>query len=94
MDMSPVDYGTIFAFISLIFKMQSDKAQAGETLGQMKQQIKSLEARASHVDAKLSEIDEKLSQLVDSTARLETSIQILVARENGINLLEPIARRG
>ena len=58
--------------------MQSDKATAAESLGQMKQQIKSLETRAAQVDSKLGDIDDKLSLLMAAIARLESQMTILV----------------
>jgi len=81
MDMNAIDYGTIFAFVGLIFKLQGDKAKSAEALGKMKQQIVSLEARAAGNDAKFSEIDAKLSQLVESNARLEGLVKMLLSQD-------------
>ena len=47
----------------------------------MKQQIKSLETRASNVDAQLNEINTKLNQLVESNARLETQLTLLINQQ-------------
>lgn len=72
MDMSAIDVGTLIGLVGIFFKSLQDKAQAAEQLGRMKQQIKSLETRASAVDQKLGEIDDKLARLIASMTRLET----------------------
>lgn len=72
MDMSAIDVGTLIGLVGIFFKSLQDKAQAAEQLGRMKQQIKSLETRATAVDQKLGEIDDKLARLIASMTRLET----------------------
>jgi len=78
MDMNPIDIGQLLALGAFWFTTSRDKAQKAEELGQMKQQIRSLETRASKVDAQLNEINSKLNQLVESNARLETQLTVLI----------------
>jgi len=97
MDMNAVDYGTIIAFVLMILKLQNDKAKASEELGRMKEQLRTLENKATANDQRFAEIDSKLSHLVESNARLEGLVKVLVSREQGNNIrfLEtPAARRG
>ena len=82
MDMNAIDYGTILAFIALILKQQSDKAQAAEELGKMKQQLVTLETKSAQVDQKFSGIDSKLSHLVASNARLESLVKMLISSKS------------
>ena len=90
MDMNAIDITTIIAFVGLLFKTHQDKAKAAESLGVMKQQIKSLEARAAANDAKFEAIDDKLSELIQSNARLETQLGLLLGRRGGRLLDTPI----
>lgn len=71
MNISIIDIGTVIAVLSLFFKLSTDKASNAEEMGRMKQQIKSLETRASKIDTKLESIDEKLGNLITAMARLE-----------------------
>ena len=71
MNMSMFDIGTIIAVLGLFFKLSTDKAAHAEEMGRMKQQIKSLETRASKIDDKLESIDDKLGNLITAVARLE-----------------------
>lgn len=75
--MNPIDIGQLLALAAFWFSTVKDKASKAEELGQMKQQIRSLETRASNVDAQLNEINSKLNQLVESNARLETPFVIV-----------------
>jgi len=72
MDMNALDVGTVMAILGIIFKTSQDKASSAESLGKMKQQIKSLETRMTVSDSKLNEIDQKLGKLIASMTRLET----------------------
>ena len=65
MDMNALDVGTVMAILGIIFKTSQDKASSAESLGKMKQQIKSLETRMAASDSKLNEIDQKVGK-VDS----------------------------
>ena len=95
--MNAVDYGTIIAFVLMILKLQNDKAKSSEELGRMKEQLRTLENKATSNDQRFAEIDSKLSHLVESNARLESLVKVLISREQGNNIrfLEtPAARRG
>jgi|TARA_Y100000015_G_C2376514_1_gene82788 septal ring factor EnvC (AmiA/AmiB activator) len=79
--MNPIDIGQLLALAAFWFSTVKDKASKAEELGQMKQQIRSLETRASNVDAQLNEINTKLNQLVESNARLETQLTLLISQQ-------------
>lgn len=79
--MNPIDIGQVLALVAFWYSTIKDKAVKAEELGQMKQQIKSLETRASNVDAQLNEINSKLNQLVESNARLETQLSLLINQQ-------------
>ena len=79
--MNPIDIGQVLALVAFWYSTIKDKAVKAEELGQMKQQIKSLETRASNVDAQLNEINSKLNQLVESNARLETQLSVLINQQ-------------
>ena len=85
--MNAIDVGTLLALVGFWLKTTQDKAGAAEELGRMKQQIKSLESRASNTENQLSEINNKLAQLVESNTRLETKLSLLLGRR-GHRLLE------
>ena len=61
--MNPIDIGQVLALVAFWYSTIKDKAVKAEELGQMKQQIKSLETRASNVDAQLNEINSKSPEL-------------------------------
>lgn len=84
MDMNALDVGTVIAILGIIFKTSQDKASSAESLGKMKQQIKSLETRMAASDSKLNEIDQKLGKLIASMTRLET----LLGQSNVPSVLE------
>jgi len=84
MDMNALDVGTVMAILGIIFKTSQDKASSAESLGKMKQQIKSLETRMAASDSKLNEIDQKLGKLIASMTRLET----LLGQSNIPSVLE------
>ena len=95
--MNAVDYGTIIAFVLMILKLQNDKARSAEELGKMKEQLRTLENKATANDQRFAEIDAKLSHLVESNARLEGLVKLLISRDqnNNMRLLDtPAARRG
>lgn len=75
MEINAVDVGAIVAILGLFFKASSDKATHAREMGQLVQQIRSLEARATHVDQKFTEIDAKIERLLACMTRLETLIQ-------------------
>lgn len=79
--MNPIDIGQVLALVAFWYSTIKDKAVKAEELGQMKQQIRSLETRASNVDAQLNEINSKLNQLVESNARLETQLSVLINQQ-------------
>ena len=78
MDMNALDVGQLLALVVFWYTTNKDKGVKAEELGKMKQQIKSLETRASKVDSQLNEINTKLNQLVESNARLETQLTLLI----------------
>ena len=80
-NMSPLDIGQVIALLAFWFSTTREKAQKAEEIGRIKQQIKSLETRASNVDHQLIEINSKLNQLVESNARLETQLSLLVNQQ-------------
>ena len=82
--MNALDVGTVMAILGIIFKTSQDKASSAESLGKMKQQIKSLETRMAASDSKLNEIDQKLGKLIASMTRLET----LLGQSNIPSVLE------
>ena len=76
--MNALDVGQLLALVVFWYTTNKDKGVKAEELGKMKQQIKSLETRASKVDSQLNEINTKLNQLVESNARLETQLTLLI----------------
>ena len=72
MDMNAIDVGTILAIVGLLYKSTQDKINQAEEMGKLKQQVRSLESRASQIDSRLEIIDEKLGNLIEAIARLET----------------------
>jgi len=81
MDMSALDVGTVLAVLGLFYKLSETRAIHAEEMGRIKQQVKSLETRASQTDTKFAEIDTKLTQLMESNARLEAHIALLLGRK-------------
>lgn len=75
MDMSPVDIGTLVALAGMLWKMTQDKAAHAEQMGRLKQQVLSLEARASGYDAKFASVERKLETLIEAVARIEATLE-------------------
>ena len=79
--MNPIDIGQVLALAAFWYSTIKDKAAKAEELGQMKQQIRSLETKSVQVDSQLNEINAKLNQLVESNARLETQLTLLINQQ-------------
>ena len=75
MDMTPVDIGTLVALVAMLWKMTQDKAAHAEQMGRLKQQVLSLEARASGYDAKFASVERKLETLIEAVARIEATLE-------------------
>ena len=75
MDVTAIDVGTIVALVAMLWKMSQDKAASAEEMGRLKQQVRSLETRASQSDAKFESVDRKLQQLIESVARIEATLE-------------------
>lgn len=75
MDMSPIDIGTLVALVAMLWKMTQDKAAHAEQMGRLKQQVLSLEARASGYDARFTSVERKLETLIEAVARIEATLE-------------------
>ena len=75
MDMSAIDIGTLVALGGMLWKMTQDKTAQAEEMGRLKQQVRSLETRASQSDAKFESVDRKLQQLIEAVARIEATLE-------------------
>lgn len=75
MDVTAIDVGTIVALVAMLWKMSQDKAASAEEMGRLKQQVRSLETRASQSDAKFESVDRKLQQLIEAVARIEATLE-------------------
>jgi septal ring factor EnvC (AmiA/AmiB activator) len=74
-DVTAIDVGTIVALVAMLWKMSQDKAASAEEMGRLKQQVRSLETRASQSDAKFESVDRKLQQLIEAVARIEATLE-------------------
>jgi septal ring factor EnvC (AmiA/AmiB activator) len=74
-DVTAIDVGTLIALVAMLWKMSQDKAASAEEMGRLKQQIRSLETRASQSDAKFESVDRKLQQLIEAVARIEATLE-------------------
>lgn len=75
MDVTAIDVGTIVALVAMLWKMSQDKAASAEEMGRLKQQVRSLEDKASQSDAKFESVDRKLQQLIEAVARIEATLE-------------------
>ena len=73
-DMTPVDIGTLIALAGMLWKMTQDRAAHAEEMGRLKQQVVSLEARASGYDARFASVERKLETLIEAVARIEATL--------------------
>lgn len=72
--MTPVDIGTLIALAGMLWKMTQDRAAHAEEMGRLKQQVVSLEARASGYDARFASVERKLETLIEAVARIEATL--------------------
>lgn len=75
MDMNTLDIATLIAVVGMIIKMTQDKARNAEEMGKLKQQVTSLEARASGYDIKFESVERKLEALLSAVARIEATLE-------------------
>ncbi|MGA1718774.1 MAG: hypothetical protein ACO38Q_08310, partial [Aquiluna sp.] len=68
MDMNTLDIATLIALVGMVIKMTQDKARNAEEMGKLKQQVSSLEARASGYDIKFESVERKLEALLSAVA--------------------------
>lgn len=87
---SALDIGTVIVLIGFVYKQSADKAALAREAGEMRQQIRSLEARATQWDQRFSELDGKIERLLAGVTRLET---LLATRAINLETPEPVRLR-
>jgi hypothetical protein len=76
MDMNTLDIAMMISIAGLIVQMLKDRAAQAEAMGKLKQQVASLEARASNFDDRFSEIERKLEALLSAVTRIEATLEV------------------
>jgi predicted nucleic acid-binding Zn-ribbon protein len=75
MDMNTLDIAMMISIAGLIVQVLRDRAAQAEAMGKLKQQVLSLEARASSFDNRFGEIERKLEALLSAVSRIEATLE-------------------